>query len=54
MAKDRICGRKAQRLVEDDGAMAFRLLLCDLAAAAAEPTEEVDLRELLGRGTDPA
>lgn len=36
-----------RKLMEDDGAAAFYLLRRDLAAAAAEPTETVDLRELL-------
>jgi antitoxin ParD1/3/4 len=42
-----------RKLMEEDGATAFYLLRRDLAAAAAEPTEEVDLRALLlDRGTD--
>jgi antitoxin ParD1/3/4 len=36
-----------RKLMEEDGATAFYLLRRDLAAAAAEPTEEVDLRALL-------
>lgn len=36
-----------RKLMEEDGAAAFYLLKRDLAAAAAEPTEEVDLRALL-------
>jgi antitoxin ParD1/3/4 len=44
-----------RKLMEEDGAAAFYLLRRDLAAAAAEPTEEVDLRALLlDRTTDPA
>ena len=43
-----------RKLMEEDGAAAFYLLRRDLAAAAAEPTEEVDLRALLlDRATDP-
>lgn len=42
-----------RKLMEEDGATAFYLLRRDLAAAAAEPTEAVDLRALLlDRGTD--
>ncbi len=36
-----------RKLMEEDGATAFYLLRRDLAAAIAEPTEEVDLRALL-------
>jgi antitoxin ParD1/3/4 len=36
-----------RKLMEEDGATAFYLLRRDLAAAAAQPTEEVDLRALL-------
>ncbi|MEM7530047.1 MAG: type II toxin-antitoxin system ParD family antitoxin [Pseudomonadota bacterium] len=36
-----------RRLMEDDGATAFYLLRRDLSEAAAEPSEEVDLRALL-------
>lgn len=36
-----------RRLMEEDGAVAFYLLRRELAEAAAEPTEEVDLRALL-------
>lgn len=36
-----------RKLMEEDGAAAFHLLRRDLAAAATEPTEEVDLRALL-------
>ena len=36
-----------RKLMDEDGATAFYLLKRDLAAAAAEPTEEVDLRALL-------
>ncbi len=36
-----------RKLMEEDGATAFYLLRRDLAAAIAEPTEEVDLRSLL-------
>ena len=44
-----------RKLMEEDGAAAFYLLRRDLAAAAAEPTEEVDLRALLlPRGPGPA
>ncbi len=44
-----------RKLMEEDGAMAFHPLKGDLAAAASEPTEEVDLRTLLlSHGTEPA
>ena len=44
-----------RKLMEEDGATAFYLLRRDLAAAAAEPTEEVDLRALLlDRGAERA
>jgi antitoxin ParD1/3/4 len=36
-----------RKLMDEDGATAFYLMRRDLAAAAAEPTEEVDLRSLL-------
>ena len=36
-----------RKLMDEDGATAFYLLKRDLAAAAAEPGEEVDLRALL-------
>ncbi|PRY92078.1 antitoxin ParD1/3/4 [Hasllibacter halocynthiae] len=36
-----------RRLMEEDGAAAFYLLRRDLASARAEPSEEIDLRELL-------
>lgn len=36
-----------RKLMQEDGAVAFFLLRRDLGAAAAEPTEEVDLRALL-------
>jgi antitoxin ParD1/3/4 len=36
-----------RKLMDEDGATAFYLLRRDLASAAAEPTEEVDLRGLL-------
>jgi antitoxin ParD1/3/4 len=36
-----------RKLMEEDGATAFYLLRRDLAGAAAEPTEDVDLRHLL-------
>ena len=36
-----------RKLMDEDGATAFHLLRRDLAAAAAEPTEDVDLRALL-------
>lgn len=45
-----------RKLMEEDGATAFYLLRRDLVAAAAEPTEEVDLRDLLlnpGSGRAP-
>ena len=43
-----------RKLMEEDGAAAFYLLRRDLAAAAAELTEELDLRALLlDRATDP-
>lgn len=42
-----------RKLMEDEGATAFYLLKNDLAAALNEPTQEVDLREmLLGDGQD--
>jgi antitoxin ParD1/3/4 len=44
-----------RKLMDEDGATAFYLLRRDLAAAAAEPTEKVDLRTLLlDRTSDPA
>lgn len=36
-----------RKLMEEDGATAFYLLRRDLTAAAAEPTETVDLRAML-------
>jgi antitoxin ParD1/3/4 len=36
-----------RKLMEEDGATAFYLLRRDLAAAAAEPTEDVDPRDVL-------
>ena len=36
-----------RKLMQEDGAAAFYLLRQDLANALAEPTEEVDLRDLL-------
>lgn len=36
-----------RKLMEEDGAAAFYLMRRDLVAAAAEPTEDVDLRALL-------
>ena len=36
-----------RKLMDEDGATAFYLLRRDLAVAASEPTEEVDLRALL-------
>jgi antitoxin ParD1/3/4 len=36
-----------RKLMDEDGATAFYLLRRDLAAATAEPTQEVDLRALL-------
>jgi antitoxin ParD1/3/4 len=44
-----------RKLMEEDGATAFYLLRRELTEAATEPTEEVDLRELLlGPSADPA